>query len=186
MPDIPYPDLAVMGRLPLVGALRVSDHYYLLSVLLVGLCLWLLRRIVRSPFGRLLTTIRENPERAEFIGVNVRRYELAAFVLAGAFAGLAGGLFGIFNRGVFPDFAYWTKSSVVLIMTLLGGMGTFYGPTVGALALILLNQQITSYTEYWPFVLGSILVALLFGFPGGLAGAAVALWARTLGRLGSA
>jgi branched-chain amino acid transport system permease protein len=186
MPDIPYPELGFLGRLPLVGELRTSDHYYLLSVVLVGLCLWLLRRIVRSPFGRLLTTIRENPERAEFIGVNVRRYELAAFVLAGAFAGLAGGLFGIFNRGVFPDFAYWTKSSEVLIMTLLGGMGTFYGPTVGALALILLNQQITSYTEYWPFVLGTILVVLLFGFPGGLAGAAGAVWGRAFGRLGGA
>ena len=186
MPDIPYPDLGWMARLPLVGALRTSNHYYLASVVLVALCLWLLHRIVHSPFGRLLTTIRENPERAEFIGVNVRRYELAAFVLAGAFAGLAGGLFGIFNRGVFPDFAYWTKSSEVLIMTLLGGMGTFYGPTVGALALILLNQQITSYTEYWPFVLGTILVVLLFGFPGGLAGAAVALWTRAFGRLRSA
>ena len=95
----------------------------------------------------------------------MRRYELAAFVLAGAFAGLAGGLFGIFNRGVFPDFAYWTKSSEVLIMTLLGGMGTFYGPAVGALVLILLNQQIISYTEYWPFVLGTILVVLLFVLP---------------------
>src|SRR5207244_1179460 len=83
-------------------------------------------------FGRMLTTIRENAERAEFIGVNVRRYELVAFVLAGAFAGLAGGLLGIFNRGVFPDFAYWTKSSEVLIMTLLGGMSTFYGPGIGA------------------------------------------------------
>ena len=135
--------------------------------MLVALCLWVLRRIVGSPFGRILTTIRENPERAEFIGVNVRRYELAAFVLAGVFAGLAGGLFGIFNRGVFPDFAYWTKSSEVLIMTLLGGMGMFYGPALGALALILLNQQIVSYTEYWPFVLGAILIVLLFAFPGG-------------------
>ena len=95
----------------------------------------------------MLTTIRENAERAEFIGVNVRRYELAAFVLAGVFAGLAGGLFGIFNRGVFPDFAYWTKSSEVLIMTLLGGMGTFYGPAIGALVLLWLNQQIVSYTR---------------------------------------
>ena len=119
----------------------------------------------------MLTTVRENPERAEFIGVNVRRYELTAFVLAGAFAGLAGGLFGIFNRGVFPDFAYWTKSSEVLIMTLLGGMGTFYGPAVGALVLLWLNQQIVSYTEYWPLVLGAILVLLLFVFPGGIAGA---------------
>ena len=90
-------------------------------------------------------------------------------------------LFGIFNRGVFPDFAYWTKSSEVLIMTLLGGMGTFWGPSVGALALILLNQQIVSYTEYWPLVLGTILVVLLFGFPGGLAGA-VELLGRRLSR----
>jgi branched-chain amino acid transport system permease protein len=173
MPEIPYPGLDWMGRLPLVGALRTSDYFYLLTVVLVAACLWVLRRIVGSPFGRMLTTVRENAERAEFIGVNVRRYELAAFVLAGAFAGLAGGLFGIFNRGVFPDFAYWTKSSEVLIMTLLGGMGTFYGPALGALALILLNQQIVSYTEYWPFVLGAILIVLLFAFPGGLAGAAL-------------
>ncbi len=172
MPEIPYPDLAWMGSLPLLGGLRTSDHFYLLTVVLVAGCFWILRRVVGSPFGRMLTTIRENAERAEFIGVHVRRYELAAFVLAGTFAGLAGGLSGIFNRGVFPDFAYWTKSSEVLIMTLLGGMGTFYGPGVGALALILLNQQIVSYTEYWPFVLGTILVVLLFVFPAGLAGTA--------------
>ena len=181
MPEVPYPDLAWMGRLPWLDGLRTSDHFYLLTVVLVALCLFLLHRVVGSPFGRMLTTIRENAERAEFIGVHVRRYELAAFVLAGAFAGLAGGLFGIFNRGVFPDFAYWTKSSEVLIMTLLGGMGTFYGPSVGALALILLNQQIVSYTEYWPFVLGTILVVLLFGFPGGLGGA-LELLGRRLAR----
>jgi len=181
MPEVPYPDLAWMGRLPWLDGLRTSDHFYLLTVVLVALCLFLLHRVVGSPFGRMLTTIRENAERAEFIGVHVRRYELAAFVLAGAFAGLAGGLFGIFNRGVFPDFAYWPKSSEVLIMTLLGGMGTFYGPSVGALALILLNQQIVSYTEYWPFVLGTILVVLLFGFPGGLGGA-LELLGRRLAR----
>jgi branched-chain amino acid transport system permease protein len=182
MPEIPYPDFGWLERLgatvPLVGGWRTAEYYYFLTLGLVALCLWALRRIVGSPFGRILTTIRENPERAEFIGVNVRRYELAAFVLAGGFAGLAGGLFGIFNRGVFPDFAYWTKSSEVLIMTLLGGMGTFFGPGIGALALILLNQQIVSYTEYWPLVLGTMLVVLLFGFPGGLAGAATALWRR--------
>jgi branched-chain amino acid transport system permease protein len=172
MPEIPYPDFDRIAALPLVGGWRTAEYFYFLTLVLVALCLWLLRRIVGSPFGRMLTTIRENAERAEFIGVNVRRYELAAFVLAGAFAGLAGGLFGIFNRGVFPDFAYWTKSSEVLIMTLLGGMGTFYGPAIGALVLILLNQQIVAYTEYWPFVLGTILVVLLFVFPGGLAGAA--------------
>ena len=127
----------------------------------------------------MLTTIRENAERAEFIGVNVRRYELAAFVLAGAFAGLAGGLFGIFNRGVFPDFAYWTKSSEVLIMTLLGGMGTFYGPAVGALVLIWLNQQIVSYTQYWPLVLGHHPGRCCSSCsPAGIAGRRPALWRR--------
>ena len=80
----------------------------------------------------MLTAIRENPERAEFVGINVRRYQLAAFVDGGRFAGFAGALFGIFNRGVFPDFAYWSKSAEVLIMVILGGMGHFWGPAVGA------------------------------------------------------
>src|SRR6266542_1903698 len=103
---------------------------------------------------------------------------LGGYVIAGAFAGVAGGHFGIFNRGVFPDFAYWPKSSEVLIMTLLGGMGTFFGPALGAVVLIWLNQQIVSYTEYWPLVLGTILVVLLFVFPGGIAGTLMALWQR--------
>jgi branched-chain amino acid transport system permease protein len=190
MPEIPYPDFGWLDRvatvLPFVGSYRASEYFYFLTLLAVGLCFWALRRIVGSPFGRMLTTIRENPERAEFIGVNVRRHELAAFVLAGAFAGLAGGLFGIFNRGVFPDFAYWTNSSEVLIMTLLGGMGAFFGPPVGAMVLLWLNQQIVSYTEYWPFILGTILVILLFAFPGGLAGAAGTLGRRLARRLGRA
>jgi branched-chain amino acid transport system permease protein len=189
MPEIPYPDFAWLERVataaPFLGY-RTSEYFYFLTLLMVALCLWLLRRIVGSPFGRMLTTIRENPERAEFIGVNVRRYELGAFVIAGAFAGLAGGLFGIFNRGVFPDFAYWTKSSEVLIMTLLGGMGTFFGPALGALVLLWLNQQIVSYTQYWPLILGTILVVLLFVFPGGIAGAALGLWRRLSRRPASA
>jgi branched-chain amino acid transport system permease protein len=183
MPEIPYPSFDWIAELqmPLVGGWRTAEYFYFLTLIMVALCLWVMRRIVGSPFGRMLATIRENAERAEFIGVNVRRYELAAFVLAGAFAGLAGGLFGIFNRGVFPDFAYWTKSAEVLIMTLLGGMGTFYGPAIGAMVLILLNQQIVAHTQYWPFVLGTILVILLFVFPGGLAGAVQAA-ARRVGR----
>jgi branched-chain amino acid transport system permease protein len=185
MPEIPYPSFDWVERVapwvPFVGGYKTSEYFYFLSLLLVAASLWLLRRVVGSPFGRMLTTIRENPERAEFIGVNVRRYELAAFVVAGAFAGLSGGLFGIFNRGVFPDFAYWTKSSEVLIMTLLGGMGTFIGPALGALVLIWLNQQIVSYTQYWPLILGTILVVLLFVFPGGIAGALEAAARRLRG-----
>jgi branched-chain amino acid transport system permease protein len=178
MPEVPYPDFAWLQSVPFLGGWRTSEYFYFVSLAVVAACLWAMRRIVASPFGRILTTIRENPERAAFIGVDVRRYELAAFVLAGAFAGVAGGLFGIFNRGVFPDFAYWSKSAEVLIMTLLGGSQTFYGPAVGAAVLIWLNQQIVSYTEYWPLILGGILILLLFVFPGGIAGALGALAAR--------
>jgi len=173
MPEIPYPDFAWLERVATAApflSYRTSEYFYFLTLLMVALCLWLLRRIVGSPFGRMLTTIRENPERAEFIGVNVRRYELGAFVIAGAFAGLA----------------YWTKSSEVLIMTLLGGMGTFFGPALGALVLLWLNQQIVSYTQYWPLILGTILVVLLFVFPGGIAGAALGLWRRLSRRPASA
>ena len=107
----------------------------------------------------------------------MRLYQLIVFSLAGGFAGLAGGLFGIFNRGVFPDFCYWPKSAEVLIMTILGGIHNFWGPSVGAAIIILLNQYIVSYTEYWPFVLGLILLVLLFAFPGGVVGA-LAMLAR--------
>ena len=163
-----------MSALPGFGHMRIGEQFYVLALGLIALCIAALRRITLSPFGRVLTTIRENPERAAFIGVDVRAYELAAFAIAGGFAGLSGALFGIFNRGVFADFVFWSKSADVMIMTILGGMQHFWGPAVGALVLTLLNQQITAYTEYWPFVLGTILIVLLFLFPGGILGAVVA------------
>jgi branched-chain amino acid transport system permease protein len=176
--NVPYPNLDWMDALPLLGGLRSSDKYYLVALVCTGVAFFALKRIVASPFGCTLMAIRENPERAEFIGINVRAYQLSAFVLAGAFAGIAGALFGIFNRGVFPDFAYWAKSAEVLIMVILGGFGSFWGPAVGATVLVLLNQQINAYTTYWPFILGSILIVLLFVFPGGLLGALRSGWLR--------
>jgi branched-chain amino acid transport system permease protein len=180
LPDVPYPDLDWMSLVPFLDSLRISDRFYVLTLIIVMLSLAAMQRIINSPFGLMLKTIRENPERAASIGLDVRRYELAAFVVAGAFAGIAGALFGIFNRGVFADYVYWPKSAEVMIMTILGGIDYFWGPVVGAATLVLLNQETTSYTEYWPFVLGSILLVLLFAFPGGIAGgvtAAVA-WLR--------
>ena len=171
LPDVPFPNLTWLGSLPGFQHFRIGELFYFLVLVLVAICIAVMRRLTDSPFGRVLTTIRENPERAEFIGVDVRAYELAAFTIAGGFAGLSGALFGIFNRGVFADFVFWSKSADVLIMTLLGGIHHFWGPAVGALVLTLLNQQITAYTEYWPFVLGTILVVLLFLFPGGILGA---------------
>jgi branched-chain amino acid transport system permease protein len=183
LPDVPYPYLDWITAIPGFDDLRIADQFYLLTLVVVAVSLLVMRRIIASPFGRMLTTIRENPERAASIGLDVRTYELAAFVAAGGFAGIAGALFGIFNRGVFADYVYWPKSAEVMIMTILGGIEHFWGPVVGAATLVLLNQQITSYTEYWPLVLGLILLVLLFVFPGGIVGglAAGAAW---LGRRG--
>jgi branched-chain amino acid transport system permease protein len=185
LPSVPYPNMDWMSALPLLEGLRVGERFYLVALVIVALCFALLRMIVNSPFGRMLTVIRENRERAEFIGINVRRYELAAFVIAGAFAGVAGALFGIFNRGVFSDFAYWSKSAEVLIMVILGGMGSFWGPAVGAATLLWLHQQITAFTQFWPFVLGTILIVLLFAFPGGVVGAVDSARKRMQGRKGA-
>ncbi|HEX3520976.1 MAG TPA: branched-chain amino acid ABC transporter permease [Stellaceae bacterium] len=182
LPDVPFPDLAWLGSLPGFQRFRIGELFYVLTLVLVALCIAALRRLTDSPFGRVLTAIRENPERAASIGVNVRAYELAAFAIAGGFAGLSGALFGIFNRGVFADFVFWSKSADVMIMTILGGMQHFWGPAVGALVLTLLNQQITAFTEYWPFVLGTILVVLLFAFPGGILGALEAALSRVVKR----
>jgi branched-chain amino acid transport system permease protein len=177
-PNVPMPSMAWMEWIPWVGGLRIDHKFFYLTLILAALSIAAMRRIVHSPFGRMLTSIRDNAERAQFNGTNVRLYQLIAFILAGGFAGLAGGLFGIFNRGVFPDFCYWPKSAEVLIMTILGGIHSFWGPSVGAAILILLNQYIVSYTEYWPFVLGTILLVLLFGFPGGVVGAIEDLFRR--------
>ncbi len=170
IPDVPYPNMDWMSQVPFLSDLRIAEQFYVLTLIVVMLSLAVIKRIIGSPFGLMLTTIRENPNRAASIGLSVRGYELAAFVLAGGFAGIAGALFGIFNRGVFTDFVYWPKSAEVMIMTILGGIDYFWGPVVGAATLVLLNQEITSYTQYWPLVLGIILLVLLFVFPGGIAG----------------
>lgn len=183
IPEIPYPHLDWMSAIPGFADLGTHDYFYLLTLALVAISLAILHRVVRSPFGRVLTTIRDNPERAAFIGVNVRAYQLAAFVVAGAFAGFAGALYGIFSRGVFADYVFWSKSAEVIIMAILGGMGFFWGPPVGAAALVWLNQEITAYTQYWPFALGVVLLVLLFAFPGGIVGGIVSLWTAIRARI---
>jgi branched-chain amino acid transport system permease protein len=178
LPEIPYPNLDWMSAIPGFGDLSVGARFYLLTLVIVAVLLAVVHRVIRSPFGRVLTTIRDNPERAAFLGINVRLYRLAAFVVAGGLAGLAGALYGIFSRGVFVDYVFWSKSAEILIMTILGGIGYFWGPPVGAAVLVWLNQVITDYTQYWSFVLGVILLVLLFGFPGGIVGGLDLLWQR--------
>lgn len=156
--------------------------YYYFTLIIVLAATFTLYRITRSTFGRILVSTRENEMRAEFVGVNVRRIQLIAFVISGAFSGIAGGLYALYNRSVFPEIAWWTQSSEVLIMSILGGIHSFLGPAVGAAAIILLDRQITEYTQYWPTVLGIILLIVLFVFPEGLAGLVDSVRRRLLAR----
>jgi branched-chain amino acid transport system permease protein len=145
-------------------------RYFYFVLFIVAVSLVVLRKIVNSPFGRILATIRDNPERTEFIGINVKLFQLIAFIISGFFSAIAGGLFAVFNHSVFPDFCHWPMSAEVLIMTLLGGMYSFFGPMVGAGVLLYLRLESTSYTEYWPFILGTILCLILFFAPSGIVG----------------
>ena len=144
--------------------------FYYLCLAVVVLCGAVLWMVVESAFGRLLRATKENPQRAEFLGIDVRRMRLATFTISGTFTGVAGALFTIFNRSVFVESAWWTKSAEVLIMSILGGVNSFFGPALGAAALILLDRGITEVTEYWPTVLGIILLLVLFFLPNGLIG----------------
>ena len=163
-------------RLPALLESRVVFFYFALVVVSVSTALlWV---VCHSAFGRTLVAVRENPVRAAFVGVDTRRMRLAAFVIAGTFAGAAGALFALYNRGIYTESAFWTESAQVLIMVLLGGIHSFFGPAAGALVLYLLEVTINQYTQYWPAVLGGILLAIVMFFPEGLAGLARRSWRR--------
>ena len=146
-------------------------NYYRFVLVVCVIGIFILWRIVNSPFGKTLTAIRENPERAGFIGINVKRYELYAFMIAGAFSGLAGALITLNERSVYPDLAFWTRSTQVLLMSILGGVYTFFGPIIGAFLLLFMDADITQdYPEIWQLFLGAVMVLILYGLPGGIMG----------------
>lgn len=151
--------------------LKSPAAYYYFALAVVGLALWALAAVVDSPFGYALKAVRENPRRARFIGVDVRRHQLLAFIISGAFSGLAGGLFAFYNGSVFPDFAYFTKSFEPLVVTLLGGVQAFGGPLVGAFAFKVLEWLISrQWPVYWPLFLGSVVILVIVVLPQGFVG----------------
>jgi branched-chain amino acid transport system permease protein len=153
--------------------LRSPTAYYYFTLLVVGASFLALHAIVASPFGYALKAIRENPRRARFIGVNVRRHQLCAFVLSGFFSGVAGGVFAFYNGSVFPDFAFFTKSFEPLVVALLGGMHSFWGPLAGAFGFKVLEWLISKWAPiYWPLFLGSIVIAVIVLLPQGFVGLA--------------
>jgi branched-chain amino acid transport system permease protein len=143
-------------------------YYYCLAVLLVAAAImW---RIVHSPFGLCLRTIRDNPVKAEALGVSVTRYRWYAFVISAMFAAAGGALLGPPTGNVDPTLAYWTHSGNLVFMVLLGGFASFFGPVLGAFVFIFLQDAVMSVVPYWRLVFGAILAAIVIFAPGGLMG----------------
>jgi len=150
----------------------LSDHqvYYYFTLVVVSVCMAILWLITRSPLGLTLRSIRENAERVEYLGLNMKRYRLISFVISGLFSGIAGALFAPFEMAISPDTAFWTKSAEPVFMSLVGGMHVFAGPLVGAGVFMFLKEIISGYTQYWMFPLGAILILLVIFFRGGILG----------------
>jgi len=141
--------------------------FTLITVTAGTLFLW---RVVHSPFGLMLASIRENKERLAFAGGPVRSLRLAAFVIAGLVSGVAGALFCLFNHMATPDIMHWSFSARPVLMTILGGAGVFLGPAFGAALFFILEHFITDVTESWMFFLGCVLVPVVVFFPRGVLG----------------
>ncbi len=164
------------NELPGLDLRDTTAFYYVCLGLLVAF-LYLCRRLVRSRFGLVLQGIRQNERRMGALGLAAYRYKLTAFVIAGAGAGLAGALMANFLRFVSPDMLHWTKSGELMVMVILGGVGTLFGPVFGAAALVGLESLLAGWTEHWMFVLGPLLVVIilfakrgLYGFLAGIGG----------------
>ena len=168
VPPITLPGLSI--------ALDSSTKLYYFELVVVGVAVALLDRILKSPFGTVLQAIRENAARAAACGYDIARVKWLSFVFYAVFMGLAGGLEAL-RLGVVPiESLFWSTSGQVVIMTLLGGAGTFFGPFVGAAAWLVLEDRIAVYTESWALVIGSIFILFVIFLPKGI-------WGTFLARL---
>jgi branched-chain amino acid transport system permease protein len=162
-------DNGLQGINPPVWLFKANAYYYFsLAVVTIGMIA--LYFITESPFGYTLRAIRDNTERTEFIGINVQRYMLINFVISGMFCGLAGALWGPFNRSVAPDLCSWQNSGHPVFMAVMGGPHHFLGPMIGSVIFTFLNAFVTGFTEYWPLVSGVVMIIVVLLMPGGLFG----------------
>ena len=152
------------------GALASASVYYYFALAWVLPSVFALQGLVRSPFGLTLRAVRNNALRVQYAGVDVRRHQLITFVIAGAFAGLAGALFAFSSGNVFPGWLNWTASATPIVMAVLGGVQSFLGPAIGAAVYVLLEVTISGSTEYWPLFMGLIIMLLVLVMPRGIAG----------------
>ncbi|MBI1734448.1 MAG: branched-chain amino acid ABC transporter permease [Candidatus Rokubacteria bacterium] len=161
------------------GPSLASAHaFYFVVATAVVLSLAACYALVRSPFGRALEAIRENERRFVSLGRDTRPFKLAVFVIAAAFAGLAGALFAPFRGFASPEVMFWVLSGQGLMMVITGGIGTLVGPIIGAMVFILVQEILSSYTEHWMIFTGAIFVLMVIFLPGGLVGTARRLASR--------
>jgi branched-chain amino acid transport system permease protein len=164
------PDAALGGFTPFDT--RDAVHVYYLVLALLVSAFGLLRVVLRSSFGRALMGIRSNEQRMRSLGFPVYRYKLASFTLAGMLAGLAGYLSALQFGFVNPELLSWHQSGNVLLMLILGGVGSLYGAIVGAFAFVALSELFQAMTRHWQLLLGAAIIALVIFLPGGLASVA--------------
>ncbi len=160
-----------IGPIPLRN--EVVLYYVILAVVIASV--FLLSRIVNSPFGKALEALRENPARARSIGYDIGWYRLAAFVISAIFSGLAGGLYALLLNFVPVSTLYWPTSGEVVMMNVIGGTGTLFGPMAGAMLIVLLRDIVNTYTRLWGLVMGAVFMLAVLAFRQGIAGPA---WRR--------
>jgi branched-chain amino acid transport system permease protein len=175
-------DQGLLGGIPRPPFLGVNlanqTHLYLTSCVLLVVGLMLMRHISESLFGYTLRMIRDNPARAGFIGIEVFRVKLVAFVFAGVFAGVGGVIMSLFVSGAYPELADWTISGQGIFTIMLGGLTAFLGPTVGTTILLLLNDFVTKTTEYYGLTVGIVILFFALGLRRGLLDFLIEWWRR--------
>jgi len=164
--------LTIYRRSQFGGSVNLSNKivfYYLCLALLLGV-IFLVFRIVNSRFGMVIQGARSNERRMRSIGFPVFRYRLACFVIAGTLCGLAGVLLANHTDFVSPAMMHWTRSGDLIVMVVLGGMGSAFGPLIGAVALLVLEEVLSGVTEYWQIIVGPLLLLVVLYARGGIDG----------------
>lgn len=148
------------------------------TLIVVVICVGLLWFVTHSPFGQSLRAIKENRQRAQALGINVYRHELIAFVITGAFTGIAGVLFAVGQQAAYPTLLDWQTSGTPLFMALIGGMNSFVGPVIGALVFYFGKSFLVTYTSHWQIFFGLLILLIVLFAPGGISGIAKDIWAK--------
>lgn len=153
-------------------SIPLNDHFvrYYFFLTIVAISIFIIKRILESPFGLILQGIRENEERIRCLGYDPNRYRFASFLLSGMFSGVAGALFCIHLRYVGVTILHWMFSGEVIMMTVLGGMSTFFGPFAGAIVYVFLRDLVSRYTMHWQLVVGITFILLTLWLRRGVLG----------------